>query len=115
MVPGIVVRPVHDRRSPRVVHHLAANLDTVAETDGAARRDADVIDDLHSARGALYFERFMHGVRARSIKEARRRGYGSREIHPSRRRAGIRSGQVHATLITPYAAIDKAEGEREST
>ena len=44
------MRPVDDRQTARIVHHLAAHLDAIAGAHGAARRDADVVDDLEPSR-----------------------------------------------------------------
>ena len=52
--PGIVVGPVDNRQSPRIVHHLAADFNAVADINGTARRDADVIDDLQFSGTALH-------------------------------------------------------------
>jgi hypothetical protein len=38
---------MHDRRFAAVVDHLPAHFDAVAYSNGAARRDIHVIDDLH--------------------------------------------------------------------
>lgn len=99
-VPGVVVSPMDDGQSPGIVHHLAAHLDAIAKPDGATRRNADVVDDLDSPGATLYVERFMHRVRARPIEEAGWRGDLRGKIYPSRCRAGVRSGQVHAALFT---------------
>ena len=103
----IVVRPMYDRPSSGIVHHLTANLNAVAGRNRAARRDADVVHDLDAAGTALNVECFVHSVCPRSVEEARRRGDDRREIDPCRRRAGVRCRQIHAALITRAAAIDK--------
>lgn len=87
--------PVNDRRSPRIVNDLAANLDAVPHLNGTRRSDADVVDDFESPCAALYVEGFVHRVGARSIKEVWLRRDGRVEIDPSRRRSGICGGQIH--------------------
>ena len=108
-VSGIVVRPVHDRQLPRIVHQLAAYFDIVAGTNRTTWCDADVIDDLQASRGASHIEGFMYGVRTRSIKKPGRRRYGCKKVYPCRRFAGIRSGEVHAGLFTQSLGRDKSE------
>ncbi len=95
-VGGIVVRPVNDGKSPRVVYHLTANLDAIASFDGTARRDADVVDDFERARATLYVERFVHAVRVRPVEEARRGEHPPGEIDPSRTRSRICRCEIHA-------------------
>jgi hypothetical protein len=106
-VVGIVMGPMHDWKASRIVDHFAANLDAVPGVNGTARRDADVVDDFNSARAALHVERFMHCVRSRTVEKTRLGRNGTREIHPRRHRTGIRSGQVHASLITRSTTNDK--------
>lgn len=107
---GIVVRPMNDGESAGVVYHLSADLDAIAGTNGTARRDADVVDDLEVTGAAANVEGFVHRVRPPSVEEARRRGDRCREVDPGRRRAGVGSSQVHAVLITRHHLADKPEG-----
>ena len=81
-IAGIVVRPVDDRKPPRVRNELAADLDAVARAYRARGRDAHVVDDLEPPRAALYVECLMLAVRARSVEEARARYDGRAEIDP---------------------------------
>lgn len=108
LMSGIVMRPVHDRQSARIVNHLAADLDAVPNPYRTAWCNTDVIDDLDSARTALYVECFVQGMRARAIKESRRRGDGCVKVDPRRCGAGIRSGQVHAPLITRFLRWERS-------
>jgi len=63
--------PVHDRRLAAIVDHLSAHFDAVAYPNGAARRDVDVIDDLHRTRRRRSIERLVRAVRARAVKVSR--------------------------------------------
>ena len=68
----IVVRPMHDRRSSAIVHHLAADLDAVAGLRGTLRGDVNVVDDFHRSGGAAHVERFVHAVCAGTVEISRR-------------------------------------------
>ena len=76
-VPGIVMRPMHDRWAPWVVHHLAADLDAVAGAHRAPWRNRDVVDDLDRSGGAARVECLVHAVGARTVEVTRRRRDGS--------------------------------------
>jgi hypothetical protein len=54
---------MNDRRFAAIVHHFAADLDTVAHANGAARRNVDVIDDLNRPCGRGRVERFVRAAR----------------------------------------------------
>jgi len=64
----IVMRPVDDRRTPRIVDHFAAHLDAVAGLHRHPRRDADVVHYLHRPRRGLDSESLMFASGARSKK-----------------------------------------------
>jgi len=66
----IVMRPVHDRRFPTIVYHLAAHLDAIPDGHRTAWRDIDVIDDLDRARRRYRAERLVQTVRWRSVEVA---------------------------------------------
>ena len=69
-VPRIVMRPMHDRQPPRIVHHLTADLDAIARAYRTARRDGDVVDDFDRPGGAAGTERLVHAMGARPVKIA---------------------------------------------
>jgi hypothetical protein len=94
-VTRVVVRPVDDRWASGIVYHFAADLDAIAALDRTPRRDADVVDDFHPAGAALRVESFVHRVGSRVVEEAGRRYDRRLKIDPSRRRAGVRSCEVH--------------------
>jgi hypothetical protein len=111
MVRWIVVRPMNDRESSRVVNHLAGDFDGISGLNRATRCDADVIDDLEFAGAALHVERFVHAVRARAVEKVRRRCNRGGEIDPGRRGAGIGSSQIHR--CSHHArGIDRQETEK---
>lgn len=62
---------MNDRWFAEVVHHLAANLDTISDANGAARRNVDVVDDLNGTRRGRYIERFVRAARPRPVEEPR--------------------------------------------
>jgi len=64
----IVVSPMHDRDAARIVHHLAPDFDTISRLHRDARRDADIVDDLHRPGSGLDGERFVLGSRVRAKK-----------------------------------------------
>ncbi len=66
----IVVRPMDDRRFAAIVDHFAADLDSVADTNGAARRDVDVIDHFNRTRRGGCVERFVRAARTSPIEKA---------------------------------------------
>ena len=91
----IVMRPMDDRQTSGIVHHLAADLDRIAGSDGATRCDPDVIDDFDSSGAALNVERFVYRARARTEEEVRIRRNRSGEVDPCGRRSGVCGSQVH--------------------
>jgi peptidoglycan/xylan/chitin deacetylase (PgdA/CDA1 family) len=107
-VRRVVMGPVDDRQAAGIVHHLSADLDAIADSHRTARSDADVVDDLDGAGRAAHVEGLVHGVRPRSIEEARRRGDGSREVDPFRLAAGVRGGEIHRSLNHARARAKQA-------
>ena len=95
VVAGIVMRPVNDWQTTRIVNHFAPYLDAIACPNGATRRDPDVVDDFDSSRAALHLKGFVHGMRARSIEESRLRRDSCGKVYPGRRRSGIRGSEIH--------------------
>lgn len=100
VMAGIVVRPMNDRQPPGIVDHLASDLDPIAGADGAARRDADVVDDLELARAARNVECLVHRVGVRAVEEVRRRRDRPRKIDPGRRVPGVGGSKIHRRSIT---------------
>lgn len=74
MLPArIVMRPVYDGRLAAVVHHFAADFDTIADAHGTARRYVDVVDDLNRAGRRSGVECFVRAARPDAEEETRRR------------------------------------------
>jgi hypothetical protein len=95
VVARIVMRPVNDWQTTRIVNHFAAYLDAIAGANRAARRDPDVINDFDPSRAALHLKGFVHSMRARPIEESRRRRDRCGKVNPGRRRSGIRGSEIH--------------------
>ncbi len=108
----VVVRPVNDGRTSRIVHEFAAHLDAVAGLSGAARCDADVVDHFKSSGTALHVKGFVHGVRPCAKEEARHRRDGCRKIDPSWSVAGVCRSQIHRPSFTRAGPADKSCGLR---
>ena len=92
----IVVRPVDDRRAARIVHDLAANLDTVADLYRTPWRERDVVDYLQRPSRRIDVECFVYAAGARAEEESRRRSNGGLEVDECRRRAGVRCEQINS-------------------
>ncbi len=93
---GIVMRPVNDRRSPRIVNHFSAHFDAVARLHGNPWSNGDIVNDFDATGCCLHIERFVLALRPSPQEKMRRGGNAPVECNFGRVRSKVSGLQVHA-------------------